>query len=218
MCVTAVLVAIAATGALAQQGFRQTDRLMSRAENSARAIEDTKGELQRTLEAYNSMFDGSAKNPRRAYQISLRGVERSEKRVGDIQKRLNEMQIEADKYFADWTTSLDAIINQDLRRRSEARRDETRAGYDNIHQAALKAVAEYETFIGNFRDQLMFLGHDLNPSSISSLKEDAGKLNGEAAQLFSEADGSLTVIRTLIDNISPLGGVVQGVQAGGLQQ
>ncbi len=120
------------------------------------------------------------------------------------------MQIEADKYFADWTTSLDAMLNQDLRRRSEMRRDETKAGYDNIHQAAQKAAAEYDTFIGNFRDQLTFLGHDLNQSSISSLKEDAVKLNGEAAVLFNEADGSMNVIRTLIDQISPVGGVVQG--------
>lgn len=210
MCVTAVFVAIAATGALAQQGFRQTDRLMTRAENSARAIEETKAELQRTLEAYNSMFDGTAKDPRRAYTGSLRGVDRALKRVADVQKRLGEMQIEADKYFADWTTGLDAMLNQDLRRRSEMRRDETKAGYDNIHQAAQKAAAEYETFIGNFRDQLTFLGHDLNQSSISSLKEDAVKLNGEAAVLFNEADGSMNVIRTLIDQISPVGGVVQG--------
>jgi hypothetical protein len=210
MCVTAVFVSIAVTGALAQQGFRQTDRLMARAESSARAIEETKAELQRTLEAYNSLFDGTAKNPRRAYTSALRGVDRALKRVAHVQKRLGEMQIEADKYFTDWTASLDSMLNQDLRRRSETRRDETKVGYDNSHQAAQKAAAEYETFISNFRDQLTFLGHDLNPSSISSLKEDAVKLNGEAAELFNEADGSTNVIRALIDQISPAGGVVQG--------
>ena len=210
ICVTAVFVAIAVTGALAQQGFRQTDKLMTRAENSAKAIEDTRAELQRTLEAYNSLFDGTAKDPRKAYTASLRGVDRALRRVADVQKRLGEMQLEADKYFADWTTSLDSIVNQDLRRRSEVRRDETKAGYDNIHLAAQKAAAEYETFISSFRDQLAFLGHDLNPASIASLKEDAAKLNGEAAELFNEAEGSMNVIRTLIDQISPNGGVVQG--------
>ncbi len=86
MCVTAVFVAIAATGALAQQGFRQTDKLTTRAENSAKAIEDTRAELQRTLEAYNSLFDGTAKDPRKAYTGSLRGVDRALKRVADVQK------------------------------------------------------------------------------------------------------------------------------------
>jgi hypothetical protein len=57
---------------------------------------------------------------------------------------------------------------------------------------------------------LTFLGHDLNPASIASLKEDAVQLNGQAAELFNEAEGSMNTIRTLIDQISPGGGVVQG--------
>jgi uncharacterized protein YukE len=188
----------------AQQTFKQTDKVMKRAQASAKAIEETKAEVQKALTSYNSMFEGSAE-PRKAYKDTVKSLDRAEKKAENVRKKMGEMETEADKYFGDWTTNLDTITNEDLKRRGEERRDATKGNYEKINTAVAATGKDFDQFISEFRDQLTVLGSDLNPSALSSFKGDAAKLNTKAAALFQDADKSLNTINGLIGQMAPSG-------------
>jgi hypothetical protein len=52
-------------------------------------------------------------------------------------------------------------------------------------------------------DQVKYLGNDLNPSALASLKPDADKLNKKVEELNRAIDDTITATNTKINAIRP---------------
>ncbi len=104
-------------------------------------------------------------------------MEKTEKKREQVGKKLEEMKVEAEAYFAGWSESLQQIGSPDLRKRSEARMTETRDQFDGILDSVREARKAYEPFMTGLKDQWTYLGHDLNANGISSLRPDAALLH-----------------------------------------
>jgi hypothetical protein len=131
----------------------------------------------------------------------VKAVKESEDRVADVTKQREEMDAEAGKLFASWKTSVDGINNPDLKKKSQARLETTQASYGKIAMAGKDAKSEYDSFLGGLKDQITFLGHDLNPAALASLKPDAAKLNDRAEKMFAKIDGVSAAANASIDGM-----------------
>lgn len=191
------------TVAAAQAGVKQAENLAKKTEESAKAITEARQQIQKTVDQYNALVEGNVEDTKDAYNDLRKEMDRSDDRVEDVRKHVDEMKVEADKYFADWTTSLDGITNPDLRARSEARLKDTRSRYDQVLATAGKAGDTFAPFIQNLRDQVTYLGHDLNPAALASLKGDATKLNTAAQALFSNIDKSINEASSYATSLRP---------------
>ncbi len=170
------------------EGLKRTDSLIKKAEELVKEATSAREQIGRTLDTYNSIFAKDVADVRKAYKAVEGEMTKSEKKREDVRKKLDEMKIEADAYFTGWSASLQQIGNPDLRKKSEARMTETRAQFDGILEAVREAREAYEPFMTSLKDQWTYLGHDLNPSGIASLKPDADKLNVQAKNLFEKID------------------------------
>jgi hypothetical protein len=199
-----LLLAVAwTTVAAAQAGVKLAESLVKKTEESAKAITEAREQVQKTLDAYNALVEGNVQDTKKAYGDLQKEMNRSDDRVADVRKRTDEMNVEADKYFADWTTSLDGITSPDLRARSEERLKDARSRYDQILASAGKAGDTFAPFMQNLRDQVTYLGHDLNPAALSSLKGDADKLNTAAKSLFGKIDTSINEATSYATSLRP---------------
>jgi len=185
------------------ESIKQTDRLIGKAEDLVKQVVSTREEIDKTLGSYNSLFakEGAVKDVRSTYKDIDKNIERCEKQREEVKKRLDAMKVESDAYFASWNGSLQEIKSEDLRKRSEERMNETRRRFDGILSAAGQAREQYEPFIASLRDQWTYLGHDLNPSGIASLKPDADKLNQRGAELFKTIDGGMKTANEYIASL-----------------
>jgi chromosome segregation ATPase len=173
------------------ESLKRTDSLIKKAEGTIKQTVLAREEIGRTLDSYNALFKSDVADPRAAYKSVEKGIERCEKQRAEVRKHLDEMKVEAEAYFQSWNQSLQQISNQDLRKRSEQRMTETRGHFDGVLAAVSDARDQYEPFIANLKDQWTYLGHDLNPSGIASLKPDADKLNADAKVLFDKIDDGM---------------------------
>ena len=98
------------------------------------------------------------------------------------------MEREAHTFFEEWTASLAGINNEDLKKRSQTRLNNTRVSFGEILSADRRAGADFDIFMAALRDQIVYLGYDLNPSAVASLAEDAKKLNAQADTMFTSID------------------------------
>jgi hypothetical protein len=53
------------------------------------------------------------------------------------------------------------------------------------------------------QDQVTYLGHDLNASSVASLKGDAAKLNDQSKELLKRIDETIATANTTIGGLRP---------------
>lgn len=199
------LLALAATADAQRrdEGVRQAERLVRASEDTIQAIADTRERLVRTMEIYNSLMADNAENRRRLFNNLQREMERTDERLSRVGERVASMDAEADTLFAEWANSAAAIESENLRQRSQERLETTRARYNAIHTAGQEANERYATFMKTLQDHVTFLGHDLNPSAVASLKPDAEKLNKKADALLEHIDITIATANNNIRELQP---------------
>jgi len=178
---------------MAQQDVRQTERLVQRAEETVREIVRARAELQGTLEVYNRLMSGGA-DSKKLFSDLRKAANRSDDRRDDVRKRGQDMEKEAYRFFEEWTRSLAAITDPSLKGRSQTRLNDTRVEFGDILTAGRRAGADFDVFLGGLRDQITYLGYDLNPDGVASLTEDAERLNASAESMFARIDDLATVL------------------------
>ena len=201
--VLAVLALASFAGAQGDEGVKQVERLIKASGNTVKAIGDTKVQLMKTMEVYNSLFAEDAKNHKKIYNQIQKEMENTNKRRAKITEESAKMDQEATTLFKEWADAAAAIENPDLRKRSDERLSATRAKYEEIGTVGQKASDMYGPFMKALQDQITYLSTDLNPSSIASLKPDAAKLNDRANALVKSIDDTIYTANTNIGELRP---------------
>ena len=130
-------------------------------------------------------------------------MENTEKRRAEIGLKADEMKAEADTLFKSWADSATAISDADLRKRSDERLARTKASFAEVGTTAQKAKDLYGPVMKALQDQVTYLGHDLNPSAVASLKPNAVKLNDQAKELTKRIDDTISTANTAIGALRP---------------
>ena len=199
----AAVAALRATPVSAQAGPEQTAKFLKTVEGTVKAIGESRAQLQKTVATYNSITEMTAKDLKGAYKDLGNDVANSEKKVADGRPKIDEMNTEAEGYFAAWKASAAAISDPALRKRSEDRLADARARFDKIAVAGKDARGSYDTLMKDVKDQYTFLGRDLNPTAIATLKPDAAKFDTRATTVFTKTDAVSKMYDEYIASMKP---------------
>lgn len=192
-----------AAGAYAQQGHKDTDRLIKKTEEMRKDLETATAQVRKTMDYYNTIMKGGAGDTRKLYKELTKGIEDTDKRAANVTKRVEEMEAEAHSFFGEWTQSLQEITSTDLKKRSQDRLNKTRVHFGEILSAGRQAGAVFSPFMGALKDQVVYMGYDLNASAVASLAEDAKKINTEADKLFASIEKVQKVADEYVLSLKP---------------
>jgi hypothetical protein len=81
--------------------------------------------------------------------------------------------------------------NAELRRSSRAQYDRTLQRYDVMIASMKAAASKMDPVLNAFRDQVLFLKHNLNARAISSIQTEANKVEQDVARLIREMEASI---------------------------
>jgi chromosome segregation ATPase len=185
--------------ARAQEGIKQTEAVVKKGEDTIKSITEARAQLEKTLTTYNSIIDGKAPDSKAAYKDLQKAVKDCEAKSADVKQKKEQMDAEADKLYTSWSSSLTSIGSSELRQKSEARLNQTKDRMGKIAAAGMDARATYDSFLGNLKDQVTFLGNDLTPGGVTALKSDAAKLNDRAKEMFGKIDGTLATANSSLN-------------------
>ncbi len=199
----AVALCGAATVRAQDEGVKMVERLVGKARSTVEAIASTKAQLGKTMEVYNTLMADTSTDRKGLYKKLQSEMASTEEKRAQIKVRADETNVEAANVFKSWTDSAAAISDPALRKRSEDRVTTTKASLDKVRAAGQKASDLYAPVMKTLQDQVTYLGHDLNASSVASLKPDAAKLNGQVAELDKQLDETISSANAAISAISP---------------
>jgi hypothetical protein len=157
----------------------------------------------KTLDVYNGLMADGATDRKGAYKKLQSEMESTEKRRSEIGLKADEMKAEAETLFKSWADSAAAISDAGLRKQSEDRLAKTKASFAQIGTVGQKATEIYQPMMKALQDQVTYLGHDLNPSAVASLKPNALKLNDQAKELVKRIDDTISTANTAISALRP---------------
>lgn len=199
----ALLISIGGVAQAQKSGIKLADKLVSRAQATNSAIRSTNLQVKKTLEHYNYIIDGKASDPVAEYKKLGKDLDKCLVERNNVSTKVDAMQKAADKYFANWEASQGGYSSDEMRAKSEARLAETKANYAKIFEAGREAGANFDGFIAKMKDQIIFLGQDLNPSAIADLSDEAAELNGQADSFFKSITETLKVATDYTNSIKP---------------
>ena len=187
----------------AQSANKQIDKLISRAGDMVDAMAAARLQIGTTVDDYNGIIGGEMDDNRAAYKELQKALKKSEKSATSVVSEVQKMQEAADTYFASWESSMAEFSSDEMRQRSEQRMNDTRERYDGILTAGRETGDAFAPFVTQLKDQILFLGYDLNPSAIADLKGDAEKLNGQAKDVFEGVDATIETAEGYRDSLRP---------------
>lgn len=172
-------------------GSEKRDILADRVEDARDEQAEAKEEFASALEQFLALVRLEDTELREAYDRASASLKRSESQAKDVRERIDAVEDVAEDLFDEWEDELDEYTSPDLRRRSEARLDETRRRYGELIGAMRRAESRMEPVLAAFRDQVLFLKHNLNAQAVASLRGEAAGLEQDIARLIAEMEAAI---------------------------
>ncbi|NNL68299.1 MAG: DUF2959 domain-containing protein [Myxococcales bacterium] len=173
-------------GAMEQIGREKRHILASRVEASREEQGEAQEEFQSAYERFQAVTGYDGGDVEKVYRELADALDRSERKAERVSDRIASVEQVAGDLFAEWQAELDEIQNADLRRQSARSLRETRARYDALLRAMQRAESRMEPVLQAFRDQVLFLKHNLNARAIASLEGTVSSIEGDVRTLLDE--------------------------------
>ncbi len=193
-----LFIALALTGctslyydAMEKIGKEKRDILLQRIVAGKKDQEEAKKQIKTTLEAFRDLtgFDGG--NLEKTYKKLNGEFEDAEKRANDVSDRIKSIDQVSKDLFREWTQELSNIKDMALHARSEQLLTATRTRQQQYLRRMRQTESKMVPVIQGFRDQVLFLKHNLNAKAIGSLKTTAAKMDGDVSVLIADLEGSI---------------------------
>lgn len=172
-------------------GYHKRDLLVARVEDARDAQKDAKEQFQSALEKFSAVVEFEGGELEEKYKGLKAEFERSESKADAVRGRIEDVEDVAEALFREWESELGQYTNERLRRSSEQKLDETRRSYSQLISAMKRAESKIAPVLSAFRDQVLFLKHNLNAQAVASLREELVSVEADIASLIKEMEASI---------------------------
>jgi len=172
-------------------GRHKRDLLVDRVQDARDAQQDAKQQFQSALEKFSAVVDFSGGQLEEKYNQLNSELEKSESKAKAVRKRTGSVEDVAEALFDEWESELGQYTNEKLRRSSQQKLEQTRQRYAQLIGAMKRAEAKIDPVLSAFRDQVLFLKHNLNAQAIASLHEELASVETDIGSLIREMEASI---------------------------
>jgi DUF2959 family protein len=174
------------------QGLEETERFVKAGEAMTQEVADGKMQVQKTLDAYNSLVTQPTKNMKGDYKKLLKAMDTMNRKADVARAKVDAMQKTADLYFSGRSETVASIQDADLKKQAEGRLAESQKQFADVLQSLRDGGQALEPFRKHLADQITYLGSDLTPSAMTSLKPQAEKLNSQGSEVLGKVDQAIS--------------------------
>ncbi|OAI17649.1 DNA repair protein [Methylomonas koyamae] len=172
-------------------GIPKRDVMVHRVEKARDTQEETKQQFKSALEQFTFVTNFKGGDLEATYNKLNSEYEASVAKANEVNKRIADIEDVSAALFSEWETELSQYSNPSLRRDSQQKLTATKAHYQQLVTAMRKAEAKIEPVLSVFRDQVLYLKHNLNAQAIASLKGQLDSVKSDVSALVVEMEKSI---------------------------
>ena len=178
-------------GAMEKLGYHKRDLLVSDVQKARDAQEEAKEQFQTAFEQFSTVLNFKGGALQDTYEKLNAEYERSESKAQAVHDRIASVEDVSEALFNEWEIELGQYSNKNLRRVSQQKLDQTRKQYSQLIRAMKRAEKKMGPVIAAFKDQVLFLKHNLNAQAIASLKQELVPVENDIASLIKDMEASI---------------------------
>jgi hypothetical protein len=173
------------------------DNVQEARDEQQKAAEQFKDALTRLRELYGSPGGDLEK----VYDKLQADFDRSSTRANAVKERVRKVETVASDLFKEWEQEIATIQNSRLASDSREKLRETREKYESLHTAMKRAESSMEPVLAQFKDQVLYLKHNLNAQAIGALKGETMDIEKEIQRLITDMNSSIQEADRFIEGL-----------------
>jgi hypothetical protein len=177
--------------AMEKLGYPKRDLLVSRIQQARDSQQEAKEQFQSALERFSAVVHFRGGELEAKYTQLSAELERSEARAHTVHQRIAAVEDVAEALFKEWEAELAQYTQESLRRASARQLAQTRQRYTPLMRTMKRAEAKMEPVLAAFRDQVLFLKHNLNARAIASIRQEGMTVETEITALIRAMEAAI---------------------------
>jgi hypothetical protein len=172
-------------------GYPKRALLVSRVQQARDSQQAAKEQFQSALERFRAVVNFHGGELEAKYNELNAELERSEARAQTVHQRIAAVEEVAEALFKEWEAELAQYMQESLRRASARQLAQTRQRYTPLIRTMKRAEATMAPVLAAFRDQVLFLKHNLNARAIAAIRQEGMAVETEITGLIRAMEAAI---------------------------
>ncbi|MCR4291976.1 MAG: DUF2959 domain-containing protein [Candidatus Kuenenia sp.] len=172
-------------------GYHKRDILVNRVTEARDSQEEAKEQFKSALDEFSSVVNIEGGSLEKKYTRLNAEYEKSNKKALLVSDRIASVENVAKALFDEWEAELSQYTSDRLRQNSQEKLTETKKQYGQLIDAMKRAERKIDPVLLAFRDQVLYLKHNLNAQAIASLRGELVVIEEDVASLIREMEASI---------------------------
>lgn len=183
-------------------GYHKRDILISRVETARDSFEEAKDQFQCALEKFTYLTNFHGGELENVYSELKAEFDYSQSKADGVRDRIAAIQAVGDALFDEWRAELEQYKNRTLKASSKQQLRLTYQHYTQLINAMHRAENRIDPVLSAFRDQVLFLKHNLNAQAIASLEDELSMISINVTGLVHAMERSITEANAFMDSLN----------------
>jgi hypothetical protein len=172
-------------------GYEKRDLLKSAVKTARGAQKETGEEFQDALTQLQKLTGYRGGNLESAYNCFKGEYEDCEAQATAVRSEIREVDTVARDLFREWEREIRQYENASLAADSRRKLADTRSRFEQLSSSLHAAESTMEPVLRQFRDQVLYLKHNLNAAAVGSLRGKADNIQGDIQRLLAQMNRSI---------------------------
>jgi hypothetical protein len=186
-------------------GYAKREQLVGRVKDARDEQTETKKQFESALAQFMAVTGAPGGDLEAKFNKLKAEYEASESQAQDVRGRIKDVENVADALFKEWEEELSQYSSDALRASSRRQLDDTKSQYQKLLAAMKAAESKMAPVLLAFKDQVLFLKHNLNARAIASLQSNVNQIQGDVTRLVAEMEASINEANQFIEQMNAQG-------------
>ncbi len=177
--------------AMEKVGYHKRDILVDRVESARDAQTEAQEQFKSALDQFASVIKLEDTDLKLAYERLNDEFEASESAAEEVSSRIDKVESVADALFEEWQEELELYQNQSMKTASAQKLRATKRRYGDMLKSMRQAEQSMLPVLSSFRDNTLFLKHNLNAQAIGALRGEFTSLKSDIRRLIDRMNQSI---------------------------
>lgn len=187
--------------ALESVGVHKRDLMVQRVEKARDTQTEAKEQFNSALERFQVVLGKDGGKLQDVYEQLNDEYEECKELADEVSGRIDSVEDVSLALFEEWEQEISEYSSKKLASKSRQKLIHTRAQYKTMITAMRRAEKSMHPVLNTMHDQVLYLKHNLNAQTISSLKEELGEVRADVASLIKRMEASIDEANQFINTI-----------------
>lgn len=188
-------------GALESAGIPKRELMVHRVEKARDTQEETKEQFKTALDQFTAVTNFNGGDLEVVYNELNDEYEASVDQAETVRKRIDDIKDVSAALFEEWEEEIEEFSSASLKRSSKTQLSETKRQYRQLINAMESAESKLDPVLTVFKDQVLYLKHNLNARAISSLKNELSGIQSDVSSLIDAMESSIDEANNFINSM-----------------